>query len=214
LSGAVPSPPHFVWEEAMSSFRSFLGASLPRSHQAIILVLGVCLTGMWAWQAGLILPNSAPGNVPPQQYFIEISGDIPSPGFHLFPSSPTVQQVWEKAGGRGMVPNGSQVLTSGSKVNVASDRITTVARMSGSDLLTLGLKIDLNQATAADLEAIPGVGPVLGKHIVEFREGQGPFQKVEDLMAVKGLGHRKLEKIRQYLTVTEIEIDQDNGLKE
>jgi competence ComEA-like helix-hairpin-helix protein len=198
----------------MSTFKSFLGASLPRSHQAIILVLGVCLTGIWAWRAGFIRPDSPPGNVPPQHYFIEVKGDIPSPGFQVFFSSPTVQRVWEKAGGRGMVPNGSQVLTSGSKVNVASDRITTVARMSGSDLLTLGLKIDLNQTTAADLEAIPGIGPVLGKHIVEFREEHGPFQKVEDLMAVKGLGHRKLEKIRQYLTVTEIEIDQDNGLKE
>lgn len=186
----------------MSTFRSFLGASPPRSHQAIILVLSLCLTGIWAWRAGFIRPDSPPGNVPQQHYFIEISGDIPSPGFQLFFSSPTMQQVWEKAGGQGPVPNGSQELTSGSKVNITSDRVTNVGRMSGSDLLTLGLKIDPNQASVADLEVIPGIGPVLGKNIVEFRGKHGPFQKVEDLVAVKGLGALKLEKMRQHLLIT------------
>ena len=100
------------------------------------------------------------------------------------------------------MPNGSQELTSGSKVNITSDRVTNVGRMSGSDLLTLGLKIDPNQASVADLEVIPGIGPVLGKNIVEFREEHGPFQKVEDLVAVKGLGALKLEKMRQHLLIT------------
>ena len=70
--------------------------------------------------------------------------------------------------------------------------------MSGSDLLTLGLAIDPNQATAADLEAIPGIGPVIAKHIIEFREEHGPFQNVEALMAVKGLGLVNSRKLGRF----------------
>jgi competence protein ComEA len=191
------------------AFKSFLGATLPRSHQAIILVLGFCLTGIWAWRAGFIQPYSPPGNVPPQPYFIEINGDASSPGVQRFFAAPTLQQVWETTGGQGIVPNGSQLLTSGSKVTITSGRVVTVAPMSGRTLLTLGLRIDPNQASAADFEAIPGIGPVLAGRIVEFREQHGPFQKVEDLAALKGFGHRKLEKIRQYLTVTRVDNNQE-----
>ena len=84
-------------------------------------------------------------------------------------------------------------------------------RMAGPDLLTLGLAIDPNQATAADLEAIPGIGPVLARRIIEFREEQGPFQNIEDLLAVKGLGPGKLKKISPYLEVSEIGADREAG---
>jgi competence protein ComEA len=193
------------------AFKSFLGATLPRSRQAIILVLGFCLTGIWAWQAGFIQLHSPPGSVSPQLCFIDINGEVSSPGVQLFSSSPTLQQVWEKAGGQGTLPGGFQFLTSGSKVTITSDRVVTVSRMSGRDLLTLGLTIDPNQASAADLEAIPGIGPVLAGRIIEFREQHGPFQQVEDLVAVPGLGPRKLEKMRHYLAVSEISTNREDS---
>ena len=93
------------------------------------------------------------------------------------------------------MPNGSQLLTSGSKITVSVRwRVVTVERMSGPDLLTLGLAIDPNQASAADLEAIPGIGPVSARRIIEFREAQGPFQNIEALSAVKGIGARQIEE--------------------
>ncbi len=61
--------------------------------------------------------------------------------------------------------------------------------------------IDLNRATAQDLIQLPGVGEAIAKRIVDFREEHGPFNRVEDLMKVKGIGEKSLEKIRPYVRV-------------
>ncbi len=172
-----------------------------RMQQLIILVLGLCLAGLWTWRAGLVWPPS-PALTPPQpKYFIEMSGDLPRPGVQVFLSSPTIQEVWETAGGQGTVPNASQPLNSGTKITITSDRTVTLEPMSGNYLLTLGLALDPNQATATDLEAIPGIGPVLARRIVEFREEHGPFRQIDNLLEVKGLGPKILENIRPYVVI-------------
>jgi competence protein ComEA len=56
--------------------------------------------------------------------------------------------------------------------------------------------LDLNRATAAELDALPGVGPVLAGRILEHRARHGPFERVEDLLAVKGIGPRLVERLR------------------
>lgn len=61
--------------------------------------------------------------------------------------------------------------------------------------------INLNTATIAQLEALPGIGPNTAKSIVDFRNHSGPFQRVEDLLAIKGISKSKLEKLRPYVTV-------------
>jgi competence ComEA-like helix-hairpin-helix protein len=58
------------------------------------------------------------------------------------------------------------------------------------------LRLDLNRADVADLDALPGIGPVLARRIVEFRREHGPFRRVEELRAVRGVGPRLLERIR------------------
>ena len=62
-------------------------------------------------------------------------------------------------------------------------------------------KINVNQASASELERVPGLGPKLSRRIVEFREANGAFQKLEDLIKVQGIGPKSLEKIDDYLTV-------------
>lgn len=57
--------------------------------------------------------------------------------------------------------------------------------------------VDLNRATAAELEALPGVGPVLAQRIVSHREERGPFTMVEDLLDVAGIGEAKLAQLRE-----------------
>jgi competence ComEA-like helix-hairpin-helix protein len=61
--------------------------------------------------------------------------------------------------------------------------------------------MDLNTATLEQLERLPGVGPVTAQRILDFRKSSGPFLKVEDLLAVKGISSKRLEKIRPYITV-------------
>lgn len=62
--------------------------------------------------------------------------------------------------------------------------------------------IDLNRALEQDLEALPGIGPVLAERIVAHRVETGPFKRVEDLRAVKGIGKKTFDKIRPMVYVT------------
>jgi competence ComEA-like helix-hairpin-helix protein len=61
--------------------------------------------------------------------------------------------------------------------------------------------VELNSATAEQLEQLPGIGPSTAQAIVEFREKSGPFQRPEDLLAIHGMSKAKFEKLRPYVTV-------------
>jgi competence protein ComEA len=61
--------------------------------------------------------------------------------------------------------------------------------------------IHVNTASAAELERLPGIGPVLAKSIVEFRENNGQFTEIEDLLNVPGIGSAKLAAIRDLILV-------------
>ena len=61
--------------------------------------------------------------------------------------------------------------------------------------------LGLNSATAEDLQQLPGVGPGMAKAIVDFRQKSGPFRRVEELLAIRGITKQRLEKIRPYVKI-------------
>jgi competence protein ComEA len=63
--------------------------------------------------------------------------------------------------------------------------------------------INLNTATQAQLESLPGVGPKAAQRILEYRKQNGSFKKIEDLMNVKGFGEKTFLKLKPMLTVGE-----------
>jgi competence protein ComEA len=63
------------------------------------------------------------------------------------------------------------------------------------------LALNLNTATPKQLEALPGIGPVLAKRIVEFRDKKGGYKRIEELLAIPGVSEGKWKVLRQYLTV-------------
>ena len=65
-----------------------------------------------------------------------------------------------------------------------------------------GPVVDLNHAGVAELDALPGIGPVLARRILEHRQHSGPFRRVEELRAVRGVGPRLLERLRKRVSVT------------
>lgn len=60
--------------------------------------------------------------------------------------------------------------------------------------------IDLNTADAYDLDRLPGIGPSKAEAILAYREEHGPFQRVDDLLSVSGIGEVTLENLRPYVS--------------
>ena len=60
-------------------------------------------------------------------------------------------------------------------------------------------EIILNKASSKDLERIPGIGPVMSARIISYRTLKGPFRNLDDLKKVKGIGQKKLEKIKSFI---------------
>jgi competence protein ComEA len=64
-----------------------------------------------------------------------------------------------------------------------------------------GEKVNLNTASADELQTLPGIGPSYAQRIVEYRDKNGPFKKVEDLLNVRGIGEKTFDRIRDRITV-------------
>jgi len=61
--------------------------------------------------------------------------------------------------------------------------------------------VNINTASAAEFEALPGIGAKTAQRIVEYRQKNGPFKKIEDLMNIRGIGEKNFLKLRPQLTV-------------
>src|SRR6266446_10672865 len=61
--------------------------------------------------------------------------------------------------------------------------------------------VNLNTATSAELQQVPGIGPATAEKILKMRKSYGAFKSVDDLLAIRGIGKKRLDKMRKYLTV-------------
>jgi competence ComEA-like helix-hairpin-helix protein len=61
--------------------------------------------------------------------------------------------------------------------------------------------VNINAATSEELQQVPGIGPATAEKILQMRKSYGAFKSVDDLLAIRGLGPKRLEKMRKYLTV-------------
>lgn len=86
---------------------------------------------------------------------------------------------------------------SGSGAETDNERLTEQVRRAA----TTFRRIDINTALLDELRALPGIGPKKAQAIVSWREQRGPFENVEQLMSVKGIGEKTLASIRVYVYV-------------
>lgn len=138
---------------------------------------------------------------PPQtEIVVQVDGAVIRPGVYHLPLGARAQDAISVAGG----PATTADLTTFNRARPLRDgeRLTVPHRTASATAPAPGeTRIDLNAASARDLEALPGIGPVLAGRIVEYRGRHGPFQRLEDLLQVKGLGPRLLDRLRAHVMI-------------
>lgn len=143
----------------------------------------------------------------PQSLRIHVNGAVQYPGVYILPPGSIVQDAVDLAGGinnfaelrntnlASPLSDGQLVyIYSASELETGSNNPTALANPNTA-------KVNLNTATVSDLEALPGIGPSLAEEIVNFRSENGPFESVDDILEVSGIGPAKLEQLRDYVIV-------------
>lgn len=93
---------------------------------------------------------------------------------------------------------GGEVVATGTRL-LFNETDASFGRMAAAALLSYHLPISLATASARDLELIPGIGPKTARALIDYREQAGPIQRMEQLLEVRGIGPKTLEKITLYL---------------
>lgn len=153
-------------------------------------------------------PASSASPSPTVILLVDVAGWVRHPGVYEFDEGARVIDAIDAAGGArpgAMLTslNLAAPLTDGSQILVPKEGdqgSAPVAGASGAVAAPGGL-INVNTATATDLEALPGVGEVIAQAIVDYRTENGPFTSVDQLLDVSGIGDATLEDIRELVTV-------------
>ena len=140
---------------------------------------------------------------------VKLSGDVRSEGIYFVSPGATLRDLLEIAGSRraeGVAPQVLQrALETGMSVEIRKSAARKwdirFDRMANAERFALGMHIGLNSATAADLMLVRGIGAKTAAGIIETRNKTGGFREVENLLEVKGIGEKKLEKIGRYFYI-------------
>ncbi|WP_416827306.1 helix-hairpin-helix domain-containing protein [Ectobacillus polymachus] len=132
---------------------------------------------------------------------IDIKGAVKFEGVYEMSQGDRVQKAIEKAGG--FLPEADKT-----KVNLAQfvqDQMLLYIPRVGEQGVAMEKqgkkKVAINIATKEDIESIVGIGPTKADSIIRYREQNGPFQKIEDLLKVNGIGEKTLEKMKEEIIV-------------
>jgi len=172
-----------------------------RSVRALVVILAVLgVVVAWWWMRSPSTPvtvdvpvvaetPSAIGEATVGEVVVHVAGRVERPGVIRLPAGSRIADAIDAAGGalkeRDLDSvNLARVLVDGEQIQVG---IAATAQESG---------IDINSASASELEDLPGIGPVLAGRIVEWRTTRGPFTSVDDLGQVEGIGSSVLEELR------------------
>lgn len=145
---------------------------------------------------------------------IHIAGQVKIPGIIELEYGARISDAIEKAGGLTEFASLKNVnlaykLEDGQKLYIPSteEDVESILMENGeniikeSNILGSSKTININKADESELEEIPGVGPAMASKIVNYRKENGEFKTIEDLKNISGIGEKKFEAMREYISV-------------
>lgn len=183
----------------------------------LVGVLGTVLLGLFAWDAWVpratdykvvaTMSSQAQGYRPKiTPILVQISGAVRSPGVYYVTPNQRVGEVLSVAGG---VLNTADLdrlnlvtrIKDGKRINVPFEKSSSPKGGVKTPGASITFPISVNQSTAASLQAVPGIGPVMAGRIVADRQANGAYRSLEELVRVKGIGVKTVARLRPYLAV-------------
>ncbi|CAB4726258.1 MAG: hypothetical protein F2766_04370 [Actinobacteria bacterium] len=152
----------------------------------------------------VIAPPIVPIQIATPEIFIDVTGAVNTPGVYSMPANSRVIDAIKAAGNSApgadlSTINLARVLSDGEQIYVDATIINS-AGVRVSKALHSAF-ININRATAGQLDSLDGIGPVIAKRIVEYRKVNGPFTSIEDLQKVSGIGVAKFAQIKSKLRI-------------
>jgi competence protein ComEA len=181
---------------------------------AAVVLLGAAVAATAVWR-GRPVPQPAPplpavaaaSASSAAELVVSVAGQVVRPGLVRLPAGARVADALQAAGGP--VPgadlagvNLARRLTDGEHVLLApgAGQAPAAAQLAGEAPAVNGSKVNLNTASLAELDALPGVGPVTARRILDWRAANGRFGSVDQLREVDGIGETRFAQLRELVT--------------
>jgi competence protein ComEA len=139
-----------------------------------------------------LLPTSTPGLLT-----VYISGAVAAPGVYSLPEGSRVEAAIIAAGG---LTSGADSESINQAALLEDGQQVTVSGNLDTSHINVG-RVNINSATAVELDSLPGIGPTTAQAIVDYRLQYGPFSFTQDIQKVPGIGPATFDKIKDYITV-------------
>jgi len=207
--------------EWLEKHRSMLPTAFSATLIVAILTGGAVLVWRRPQPAPIVIASITPLPVAspdptttPAPILAYVTGAVARPGVYSLPCDSRVEDAITAAGGAAAdadllainlaehVHDAQQIYVPHQGENATPILPTAIpTAYSDSGQLPGGQLVNINTAAAQQLEALPGIGPALAQRIIDYRTANGPFQSIEDITNVKGIGQHTFEQLQDQITV-------------